>query len=466
MALRGWSGWIKFLLAAIVASGCLVPFSTSSAPPYPFAIAAVTNIALIGNNIRIDSFDSSNPLYSDWNTNWGYGTYDFAKARANGNVGTCSDIIDAIAVGQANIYGSVNTGPGGTTVIGANGYVGPMPMVGSGIQPGCSNDDMIAFFPDVALPSGAAGWPPVPATFVITNSGNYSIPAITSSLTIDASNVTIFVAGNIGLSGAAITIGTNAAQVTFYVAGPSVSVGGTSLINNLTQHASVLGFYGLPSLTKFAVSGNAAFTGTIYAPEADFLLSGGGSSQIEFVGAIVVHSAEFVSHANFHFDESVAQNMPLWIGSEPTPQIVHLGTNVIFSVFFGGSSPQGCQWFFNQTNLLTGATNAILSLTNVQFTDAGTYSLVASNWSGTITSSPASLIVYTNAAGNLTTPVTLTNGFQFGVTGVSGLNYVVQASTNLSQWFSLATNQPPFEFSDTISTGVLQKYYRVVCFPP
>ena len=278
---------------------------------FPGAITTYTNIDLNGQNVRVDSFDSTLTNASAWITNRGYGVYDIAKARANGNVATDSSLVGAISVGQANIYGRVNTGPGGTATVGNNGYVGPLPQSGSGIQPGYASDDMNMIFPSVVLPNGARSWAGVPWTRVITNSGCYYMFSIHDDLTINASNVTLFVEFGISLSGSeAITIGTNCGRVNMYVGGPSVSTTGNATINNLTQRACVLGIYGLPTLTSINFGGNAAFTGTIYAPQAAFFFGGGGNNTYDFVGALVAYSAKLNGHANFHYDESLKRNGP------------------------------------------------------------------------------------------------------------------------------------------------------------
>jgi hypothetical protein len=278
---------------------------------FPGAITTVTNIDLNGNNVQVDSFDSTTNTASNWNASLGYGTYDASKARANGNVATDSSLIGAISVGQANIYGHVETGPGGTATVGHNGYVGPLPQSGSGIQSGWSSDDMNVIFAPVSLPAGADNWQGVPSNQVITNSGNYYMFNIHDDLTINASNVTIYVFNSIYLSSSeAITIGTNAARVTMYVGGPSFSLSGQATINNQAQRAGVFGIYGLPSLTSISFGGNAAFTGTIYAPQADFQFGGGGNNTYDFVGALVARSCKLNGHANFHYDESLKRNGP------------------------------------------------------------------------------------------------------------------------------------------------------------
>lgn len=278
---------------------------------FPDAIDSVTNITFNGSGVTIDSFDSSNPQYSDWNANLGFGTYDQNKNRANGNVATDSTILNAMSVGNANIYGKVNTGPGGTVSTGPNGYVGGLPQTGSGIQSGYSNDTMNITFPDVSLPSGAAGWTPIADGATITNSGNYTIGAISSGLTIGGSNVVIYVSGSISMSGqSAINITTNAHLVVFYVAGPSVSLTGQATINNLTQHAIDFQIYGLPTLTTINLGGNAAITGVIYAPEADYSFGGGGNNSYDAVGAMVVHSVSMGGHPHFHYDEALRTEGP------------------------------------------------------------------------------------------------------------------------------------------------------------
>ena len=274
------------------------------------AIDTKNNIDLNGNNVMVDSFDSSDPTYSSWNASLGYGTYSSSKDKANGNVSTDSAIVGAISVGQANIYGHVNTGPGGTASVGNNGYVGPLPQSGSGIQPGYSSDDMNVNFSDPVLPTPPGGlWFPVVGN-VITNSGYYSVLSISGNLTINASNVVLYVIGNISLSGNnVVNVGTNA-SATIYVGGPTISTSGNGAINNLTQNAANMAIYGLASVTSISLSGNAAFTGTIYAPEATFSFGGGGSTTYDYVGALVAKSVTLNGHANFHYDESLARNGP------------------------------------------------------------------------------------------------------------------------------------------------------------
>ena len=65
--------------------------------------------------------------------------------------------------------------------------------------------------------------------------------------------------------------------------------------------------------------------------------------------------------------------------------------NVLFSK--DGDQPLSCQWSFNGTNLLGGATNATLTLPNAQPVHTGSYSVQVNNSFGTVTSAPATLTV-------------------------------------------------------------------------
>jgi hypothetical protein len=98
----------------------------------------------------------------------------------------------------------------------------------------------------------------------------------------------------------------------------------------------------------------------------------------------------------------------LWgisISTQPGDQTVFVGDDVIFSVSAAGLAPLSYQWHFNGANI-GGATNATLTVDIVQTNNAGDYSVVITNLSGSITSSIAMLTVqipvYTVLSGSLT----------------------------------------------------------------
>ena len=81
---------------------------------------------------------------------------------------------------------------------------------------------------------------------------------------------------------------------------------------------------------------------------------------------------------------------PPTILAQPISQVVTSGDNVSFSVLAAGTRPLSYQWMLNGINLAAGMASS-LSLSNVQPSDAGTYSVLVSNSAGAVLSSNAIL---------------------------------------------------------------------------
>ena len=164
--------------------------------------------------------------------------------------------------------------------------------------------------------------------------------------------------------------------------------------------------------------------------------------------------------------------MPPTIITQPTNRTVTVGSNTTFTVVAVGSPNLRYLWLRNNV-LISGATNAALNLTNVQFAAAGLYSVRVTNFFGSVTSSNAALVV--QAPNN-----PLLNGLPPGVVrcdlkddqmhlqyvGVPGQTYYVQASTNLTDWTVLgpATDlgDGTFEFVDTTWNNLDACFYRII----
>jgi hypothetical protein len=80
----------------------------------------------------------------------------------------------------------------------------------------------------------------------------------------------------------------------------------------------------------------------------------------------------------------------------PGDETVVAGTNVTLSVWATANPPASYQWQFNGVDI-AGATNWNLILTNVQSTNQGSYTAVASNFLGAVTNVPAQLTVTDSA---------------------------------------------------------------------
>ncbi len=84
-----------------------------------------------------------------------------------------------------------------------------------------------------------------------------------------------------------------------------------------------------------------------------------------------------------------------FITTPPSTQVTTVGGGASFTVTAGGTLPLNYQWIANGTNI-SGATNSSLVLTNVQFSQAGSYSVFITNLYGSTNSTSAPLTV--NAA--------------------------------------------------------------------
>jgi PKD repeat protein len=80
------------------------------------------------------------------------------------------------------------------------------------------------------------------------------------------------------------------------------------------------------------------------------------------------------------------------ITTQPASQTVTAGASVSVTVVASGTAPLTYQWRKDGSNI-SGATSATYSLTNVQTTQAGSYSVVVTNLAGSVTSSAATLTV-------------------------------------------------------------------------
>ncbi len=134
------------------------------------------------------------------------------------------------------------------------------------------------------------------------------------------------------------------------------------------------------------------------------LLTNATSSSISITNAQLTDAGGYsvvVSNVYGVVTSSVAQltvstpDMPSII-TQPQDTTVLPGDTAMFTVEAGGSEPLSYQWYYNTNTLLDGATDSTLTLTNVQPSQAGVYSVVVSNLAGSITSSNAMLNVNTN----------------------------------------------------------------------
>lgn len=371
-------------------------------------IVAKNDVTMVGIT-QVDSFDSEDENYST------RGRYDASKHKDGGYVASVTG-----GVINANVYGSVGTGPLGS----ATGQVGDFPWMASntGIEPGHYANDVNMAFPVVQAPFSGGASSPSPANVTLTNFSywstmitttnypstppaspvttnvfgtnvvttypagissalittnltlnlrsktqpaagtyingkwqgawfyydaitsyaypvqtyTYSMTATNSSATTErydyvltndryemshlrmsggdrmlvlGTNVTLYVDNEFSMSGSSQVIIAPGANLKLYV-GDDVSLSGNGIFN-YTLDATHFSLFGLPSVHNIAISGNAAFTGVIYAPTADVVMNGGGSTTYDVVGAIVAASARLNGHFQFHYDERLGRSKVL-----------------------------------------------------------------------------------------------------------------------------------------------------------
>jgi hypothetical protein len=203
------------------------------------------------------------------------------------------------------------------------------------------------------------------------------------------------------------------------------------------------------------------------------------------------------------------------IATPPAGKTLGYGTGGNLTVNAGGPGPLSYQWRFNGTNI-TGGTGSSLNFSNLQYTNAGLYDVVVTGAGGSVTSRVAVVNVFPilqnqgsgknmtlswvgpfvlQHAPNITGPykdmVTVTNSLQttfsgpskffrlrsqpavldlkvgkgtptITTTGSPGLNYIIQASSDLVHWTSYRTNTLPTQFVDSVAPQYSTRFYRAI----
>ncbi len=158
-----------------------------------------------------------------------------------------------------------------------------------------------------------------------------------------------------------------------------------------------------------------------------------------------------------------------FIVAQPQNVAVTAGQGASFIVLAGGTANLGYQWYFNTNTPVPNGMGSILTLTNVQSANAGVYTVVITNMAGTVTSTNAILAV---SGGGSSPPQVSAQAFGNGmfsltVSGGSGSDFIVQASTNLVDWIGIYTNlsTTPFTWSDSNAANFGLRFYRIQVGP-
>ena len=148
------------------------------------------------------------------------------------------------------------------------------------------------------------------------------------------------------------------------------------------------------------------------------------------------------------------------------------GTDVQFTVSPGGIGPFGYQWFKDGV-ILPDETELSLVLTDIHRTNAGIYSIVVSNFSGTVTNDihlrvqVPQLLSIANGPTDGAFPISFTDS-EGGILSAEDItNFAIETSTNLVDWtpadLPLSTNDSGgLMFQVTPCSNSTERFWRVL----
>ena len=168
--------------------------------------------------------------------------------------------------------------------------------------------------------------------------------------------------------------------------------------------------------------------------------------------------------------EAYAQvGVPPRIIVQPLGRCVKKGDTIVFQVTTVSQLTATYKWRLNGVEIADpdvenlGNTVSRLTVTNISSQNSGDYSVQVINSAGSEVSSNATLIALGQPAEILGSEMK-TNGFNLRLGVVTGSNYVVSASTDLSNWTPLDTDvgqESTITFVDAEALNYTARFYRV-----
>ena len=161
------------------------------------------------------------------------------------------------------------------------------------------------------------------------------------------------------------------------------------------------------------------------------------------------------------------------IGPPPVIAVQPLGVSVLkgdsatFTVIAVSVTKMSYEWRLNGVRI-PGGNKSYFTISNVKAGDAGEYAVLVSNAAGDVVSSNATLLVLDAPLSQVVQVLSsgmTTNGFNIQLSGPAGSNYVIMASSDLTNWTPISTNAAPtgtVDFTDTTATTRSYRYYRAV----
>jgi hypothetical protein len=241
--------------------------------------------------------------------------------------------------------------------------------------------------------------------------------------------------------------------VILFTSGGKTNVVGSTITLSVNASGSV------PMAFRWLKGSIGVVTNVLYTTSSTFTIVNARTNDSAQYRVVLTNSGNMNPVINATFQVRVVA--PPVITSQPSGLSVNPGTNVTFSVGVAGTPPYQYQWRFQGSDLLN-ATNATLSLTNVQVANHGAYQVVITNLAGTDTSAEATLTVA--GAILLENLQLLPNGtVQMGISGATNRSYSIERSSNLTNWTELSTifyTNGVMPFTDASPLAGTNRFYR------
>jgi hypothetical protein len=282
-----------------------LPAATMTAATYAIA---TRDVQLNGNNVFVDSFDSTDPLRST------DGRYDPLKGGGDAAVvGSELGIHNANNVGTVSLLGRLETSWPFSLEMGAQSSIGSIAwhQAGmAGIEPGYHTTNFTFTFPDPVPPF--AGFVPASGVYdgvfynyLLDSDGNYELPSLTLSggqKMLVTHRCALYVKGNATLSGNALIQILPSASLVLYVNG-TANLRGAGIVN---QGASGnFTFAGVGSNPSLNLRVTTPFSGVIYVPSGVCTITSGGGTAADLQGAVFARTVVLGTPINLHFDEGL-----------------------------------------------------------------------------------------------------------------------------------------------------------------
>ncbi len=276
--------------------------------------------------------------------------------------------------------------------------------------------------------AGATGSNYVIASAQSTNAGNYDVIVTNNagSVTSTVATLTVRIPPSITQQPSSLTV-TQGNMAAF-----SVTASGTTLSYQW----------------RFNGGGIAGATGSNY------VIASAQATNAGNYDVIVSNNAGSITSAV----ATLTVNVPPSITAQPQSLTVPAGSNATFSVTASGTVPLTYQWRFNNTNL-TGAIGTNYTVTNVQTSNAGSYTVVITNVAGSVTSAVAVLTMASELRLNYQL-FTTNSALAVRISPRIAQPYSLEASMNLTNWVSIFTNQSGATGADYTQTAITNFPHR------